>query len=56
MMICPLEWLKYVINQFKPLILLFGNLTKSAYYPDIWKKSNKIPVHKKNDKQLVDSL
>ena len=37
----------------KPLILLFENSTKSSYYPDIWKKSNIVPVHKKNDKQLV---
>ena len=36
----------------KPLILLFENSTKSSY-PDIWKKSNIVPVHKKNDKQLV---
>ena len=36
----------------KPLIILFQNSTKSSYYPDAWKKSN-IPVHKKNDKQLV---
>ena len=34
----------------KPLILLFKNSTKSSYYPDIWKRSNIIPVHKKNDK------
>ena len=34
----------------KPLILLFENSTKSSYYPDIWKKSNK-----KNDKQLVNN-
>ena len=39
----------------KPLILLFENSTKSSYYPDIWKKSNIIPVHKKNDKQLVNN-
>ena len=39
----------------KPLIILFENLTKSSYYPDIWKKSNIIPVHKKNDKQLVNN-
>ena len=39
----------------KPLILLFENLTKSSYYPDIWKKSNIIPVHKKNYKQLVNN-
>ena len=39
----------------KPLILLFEISTKSSYYPDIWKKSNIIPVHKKNDKQLVNN-
>ena len=39
----------------KPLILLFENSTKSSCYPDIWKKSNIIPVHKKNDKQLVNN-
>ena len=32
----------------KPLILLFENSIKSSYYPEIWKKSNIIPVHKKN--------
>ena len=39
----------------KPLILLFENSTKSSYYPGIWKKSNIIPVHKKNDKQLINN-
>ena len=38
----------------KPLILLFKNSTKSSYYPDIWKRSNIIPVYKKNDKRLVN--
>ena len=37
----------------KPLIILFKNSTKSSHYPDIWKRSNIISVHKKNDKQLV---
>ena len=37
----------------KPLIILFRNSTRSSHYPDIWKKCNIIPVHKKNDKQLV---
>ena len=37
----------------EPLIILFKNSTKSSHYPDIWKRSNIIPVHKKNDKQLV---
>ena len=32
----------------KPLIILFKN-------SDIWKRSNIIPVHKKNDKQLVNN-
>ena len=38
----------------KPLIILFENSIKSSY-PDIWKRSNIIPVHKKNDKQLVNN-
>ena len=37
----------------KPLILLFQNSAKLSYYPDIWERSNIIPVHKNNDKQLV---
>ena len=31
----------------KPLIVLLRNSIKSSGYPDIWKKSNIIPVHKK---------
>ena len=37
----------------KPLIILFQNSVKYSYYPDIWKRCNIIPVHKKSDKQLV---
>ena len=37
----------------KPLILLFQNSAKLSYFPDIWKRSNIIPVHEKNDQQLV---
>ena len=37
----------------KPLTILFQNSTKSSCYPVIWKGSNIIPVHKKNNKQLV---
>ena len=37
-------------------MLLFENSTKSSCYPDIWKRSNIIPAHKrKNDKQLVNN-
>ena len=39
----------------KPLILLSKNSTKSSCYPDIWKRSNIIPEHKENDKQLVNN-
>ena len=41
------------MKELKPLIISFQNSTKSSHYPDIWKKSNIIPVHRKNDKQLV---
>ena len=37
----------------KPLILLFHNSIKSCCSDDIRKRSNIIPVHKENDKQLV---
>ena len=39
----------------KPLTILFQNSTKSSCYPVIWKRSNIIPVHKKNDKKLVEN-
>ena len=39
----------------KSLIILFQNSVKSPHYPDIWKKSNIIPVHNKNDKQLIQN-
>ena len=39
----------------KPLILLFQNSAKLSYFPDIWKRSNIIPVYKKNGKQLVEN-
>ena len=38
----------------KLLLILFKNSLKLSYYPDIWKKSNIIPAHKKNDKQLLN--
>ena len=43
---------KYLV---KPLIILFQNFIKSFHYPDIWKKSIIIPVHKKNQKQLIQN-
>ena len=50
-------WIIKICNRslLKPLILLFQNSAKISYFPDIWKRSNIIPVHKKNDKQLVEN-
>ena len=39
----------------KPSTFLFKTSIRSSHYPDIWKKSNIIPLHKKNDKRLVNN-
>ena len=39
----------------KPLSIIFHNCIKSGSFPYTWKKSNVIPVHKKNDKQLINN-
>ena len=39
----------------KLLIILFGNSIKSSCFSDIWKRSNIVTAHKKNDKQLVNN-
>ena len=40
-------------SHLKELILFFLNSAKLPYFPYIWKRSTIIPVHNKNDKQLV---
>ena len=37
----------------KPLTLLFENCLRSGEFPNVWKRSNIVPVHKKGDKQLI---
>ena len=37
----------------KPLTLLFENCLGSGEFPNVWKRSNIVPVHKKGDKQLI---
>ena len=39
----------------KSLIILFQNSTKLSYYPNIWKRSNIIPIHKSNDRLFVEN-
>ena len=40
----------------KTLSIIFSNSLKTGTFPYIWKKCNVIPVHKKNDKQLLKQL
>ena len=39
----------------KPLSIIFKNCIDTGTFPDIWKRPNIIPVHKKGDKQIVDN-
>ena len=39
----------------KPLFLIFQKCLKDGVFPDIWKKSNVVPIHKKGDKQLIQN-
>ena len=37
----------------QPLSLIFGGCIDTGVYPDAWKKSNIVPMHKTGDKQIV---
>ena len=39
----------------KPLSIIYKNCIKTRIYPNAWKKSNIVPVHKKGDKQVVNN-
>ena len=39
----------------KPLFVIFQNCLKSIIFTDDWKKRNNVPVHKKDNKQLVNN-
>ena len=36
-----------------PLMIIFNNILECSVYPDQWKLANVVPIHKKEDKQLV---
>ena len=38
----------------KSVVIIFKNCINTGTFPDIWKRLNIIPVHKKGDKQIVD--
>ena len=39
----------------KPLSIIFNNCITQSIFPDIWKKSNICPIHKKGDKQAINN-
>ena len=39
----------------KPLTILFKNCISQGTFPDNWKKSNICPIHKKDDKHIVNN-
>ena len=39
----------------KPLSIIYKNCIKTGIYPNAWKKSNIVPVHKKGGKQIVNN-
>ena len=39
----------------KPLSIIFKNCLESGSFPNNWKKSNVVRIHKKGDKQLLQN-
>ena len=39
----------------KPLSIIFQKCIHSGVFPDSWKKSIIVPIHRKNDKQLINN-
>ena len=42
-------------NLILPLKIIFNNIILTGIFPSQWKKANVTPVHKKNDKQLINN-
>ena len=47
-----IEWLKCV-SIVVPLMIIFNKVLTTSVYPEIWKRGNVVPVHKKESKNLV---
>ena len=39
----------------RPLQIIYKSCLDRGKFPQVWKKANVVPVHKKNDKQLVQN-
>ena len=39
----------------KPLSIIFKNYIDTGTFPDVWKRSNIIPVHTKGDKEIINN-
>ena len=39
----------------EPLSILLNNSISQSMFPDIWKRSNIFPIHKKDDKQIISN-
>ena len=37
----------------KPLAIIFRNCLQKGVFPEIWKKADVVPIHKKNEKNLI---
>ena len=55
MMIINLDIILYSKSVVKLVSVIFKNRIDADTFPDIWKKSTIIPVHKKSDKQIVNN-
>ena len=42
-------------SMVQPVSLIFRGCIDTGVYPDTWKKSSTVPVHKKGDKQIVNN-
>ena len=38
-----------------PLLIIFRSILETSLYPEQWKLANVVPIHKKEDKQLVEN-
>ena len=39
----------------KPLCIIFKNCLNEGIFPNIWKKANVVPIHKKGDKRIISN-